>query len=1001
MSQSIEKIYENQFNESNSYLLKKTKRNMVLKNEIMDHQKKKEILKNIKNERKNLEKEKDMIKYKNLVSFLEKSEEGQIETNKFSELLEIDELSNLKLEEKLKNGFNVSYTKNNTKDKKHIKEYLFFYKIPKLIGKIFETNNLELNVCYTDFQIIQSIINNSKYDSEDYYLNNKNELITNIFHTEEFGDIPEILFLLNNKLNFDIDDINEVNLFSNYNNDKNTENPFIINKAYFFYFDIPKNLQKNYLFLKTKKRNLFIEKINQFIYCSFSKIFYISGQKGIGKSATLLYYSGLNIGNVFYFNFRSIYKQTKENIKNVLFYEVFRFLKVTKNSEDIHIKKIFESINSFVPDKSYKFIIDLINSAMNYYSNNLKIKLVIILDQFNNKYFNLCEFKKEILKYANIKIIISSSFDNEFILTGLQNSLNFNDSTEYKLYFCTKLLDSESNSSISEQKEETEDISNFYGSPDFYYLLKEQDNQKFQAKIEEIQKEITDFIKNDISIIMEILIFVNYNYLLSSEDIKNKISKIPIKYISISKKKIIYSNNIFYVESEGKDEKKAINISKINKKFILYYLSNQNFQLTKAIEKYFLLDEFPDEILEIEFKPKNILSKKLYSNYYENIIKTVEDIGLLKKEYDGEKSTTVYKLDFLFPYIKIIFMKIIYDYIKKTSKNFDNLINTATEGQFFELLVIYKILSDKKLLNISIDKSFSFKSIVPNSYSIKMFSYKQKDKLRKKGKNDLLFKDFEMIFNFQEKNKSKLPKKGILFIQDNSNGKYYDFAILIPDEGDNNYILLVFQVSIKKDETKYLSKSEHEINLFFVKKNIETKYDINITEGYFYFILQTDNQNKIIDKNTFKNYKNMCIGFNINDGFSFDGNLLNKEALITKKFFYINEESLLKNFKNDKAVQKIKNLIMVPYENIPNKIYNEIKDLIINKNGNEVSKKQFHYLGNTDMSDSIKSLTDFFIFIKKGNKLTSIYLDGCCMEIDKIIENNMCIISDYQINFIK
>ena len=92
---------------------------------------------------------------------------------------------------------------------------------------------------------------------------------------------------------------------------------------------------------------------------------------------------------------------------------------------------------------------------------------------------------------------------------------------------------------------------------------------------------------------------------------------------------------------------------------------------------------------------------------------------------------------------------------------------------------------------------------------------------------------------------------------------------------------------------------------------------------------------------------------------------------------------------------------MVPYENIPNKIYNEIKDLIINKNGNKISKKQFHYLGNNDMSDSIKSLTDFFIFIKKGNKLTSIYLDGCCVKIDKIIENNMCIISDYQITFIE
>ena len=263
----------------------------------------------------------------------------------------------------------------------------------------------------------------------------------------------------------------------------------------------------------------------------------------------------------------------------------------------------------------------------------------------------------------------------------------------------------------------------------------------------------------------------------------------------------------------------------------------------------------------------------------------------------------------------------------------------------------------------------------------------------------MICQNLEKLFR-KYNNAIKLPKKGILLTQDFSNGKYYDIAILIPDEGNNNFILIVSQVSVNKEEKKYILKKEHEIILYFTKKNIENKFGINITKGYFYFILKTDSQNKIIDVNTTKKYKNMCIGFNINQGFSYNGSLLNNEALITENFLFLNEISLLKNINNNNAINKVQNLIINPYKNVSQEIFDELKNYISNKNGTELLIKQLHYIGNTDMSDSVKFLTDFFIFLKKSNKFSLVYIEGNFIRIDKIIDNNICIISDYQIMFI-
>ena len=75
-----------------------------------------------------------------------------------------------------------------------------------------------------------------------------------------------------------------------------------------------------------------------------------------------------------------------------------------------------------------------------------------------------------------------------------------------------------------------------------------------------------------------------------------------------------------------------------------------------------------------------------------------------------------------------------------------------------------------------------------------------------------------------------------------------------------------------------------------------------------------------------------------------------------------------------------------------------IKDIIENKNKKIIQKEQFHvYSKEIDMSDSVKTLTDFFIFIKKRKSDFLLYINGVFTKINNIISNNYCIFSDYQV----
>ena len=57
----------------------------------------------------------------------------------------------------------------------------------------------------------------------------------------------------------------------------------------------------------------------------------------------------------------------------------------------------------------------------------------------------------------------------------------------------------------------------------------------------------------------------------------------------------------------------------------------------------------------------------------------------------------------------------------------------------------------------------------------------------------------------------------------------------------NEFSLIVFQISIKKSYDKYYSIDEQELIIIHTKKNIENKYDIKIKDSDFYYILRYSN----------------------------------------------------------------------------------------------------------------------------------------------------------------
>lgn len=258
--------------------------------------------------------------------------------------------------------------------------------------------------------------------------------------------------------------------------------------------------------------------------------------------------------------------------------------------------------------------------------------------------------------------------------------------------------------------------------------------------------------------------------------------------------------------------------------------------------------------------------------------------------------------------LKIFFNKNIIYYLKIYFNNLKTILDKGSIGGLFEILVLYNIFKNKKLCDVNIDEFLSINSLVPNQYSIKNHSYLKRLKNKFKNSFDLL----SITKSSNEKIELKENVYGIF--QNNFNSKYFDFAIIIRNGNENNFILKLIQITTHKDKKNLYEKEEIELMSFFVKNNIEFHFNINIIQADFYYIFSAIEGN-IIDKVSYDYAKKKGFGvipFCLKE-MEFPKELIvnndNNKAMITKKFPIHNKISLIKDESNEfffKIENKIK-----------------------------------------------------------------------------------------------
>ena len=610
-----------------------------------------------------------------------------------------------------------------------------------------------------------------------------------------------------------------------------------INYKFPYYINLEENDFNNFQYFETENRKGFLKEIFKFI--DFQPYIAICGPFGSGKTVTLL---KLIINDktrrFFYINLWTISTTNLDELKEIFRYECVKLFKKNifelnnkkeLSSEEKNMKEILNCINSL---KNKKEIFELLLKIISLLKN-IKDYFIIVIDQYSSKYdknnYNIQKIFSYI-KSSNVKLLICSSMNNDDVKNNLSKSFSFNKELNFLAYIYVGpliRLSSEyiKNESLSLQKL----IYGFGNLFIYYYLLKENERKKNDLKEflvqekENIQKEIENFYchenefidrKKMVRDIIDILYFINEKKIFFYEDLENLILKLPLKFLEIKKQEI----SIFELKN--------------------YAFSTQNLDLQKRIEqltyekieKSYIISQVKTSL----FKSEDIIPKtyKRKSNY----INFINSSKTFNKIY-------IYFLDYLFPYVQDILTSIIYNETVKFGQLFFTYLDGQSQGGFLEYFIIEYIKDKKHFFEYEIDDFESIETLVENSYFIQNHSSRKPETKRN-------YEEKKNIINLGiNQTKNKLPKNTILISQKQFTGKYYDCAFLFPltkDENDKKFKLASCQISKKKIASQRYYKEEHELILRNVKDNIENKFDVEISDGYFFYIFSSQE----LDKNS-------------------------------------------------------------------------------------------------------------------------------------------------------
>ena len=503
-----------------------------------------------------------------------------IKEQKIMEINFITTFSELsKIKNKL-NGFNIKFLKNDLIQESN--DLNIILDEDKEIKKE-ENNNLIYNNNITNQQV-GLMVNNVKVENKNLLFNlgaNNTFLFLEKYFCKK---IPE-------------EELTYEKVFNDINENAQEISPNILTQKFFDYFTIEKNLRDNYAYYNTKERKIFVKFLNDFMG-RLDNIIGISGPKGIGKSATLIYWSCLRRHRVLYINLNIFNLFSTDDIINSLLFECCRFLRNFWKSNEPEIKNMINLIRNYKKSIDVKdFIISLIENVIKSLRvlliNNGCYNICLIFDNFlvdkNSKI--LIDKIYKMIEYQNLKIVISTTMNNCIIKDYIsENILKNNKIFFFDFHFFPRLIGEEvinNNFIKGENIEFVEKFKELGLVPENYYLLKNKNFLSVEFDYNKyIEFDIYNFYSQDsiIFCILELLDFIKSKIYLSSSNLLKYIHIFPFKYVYLTKIKINSSilDKLNY---------------KINKHFYIFkYFSNKTLEKNEEkISSVFHIEEEKDQ----------------------------------------------------------------------------------------------------------------------------------------------------------------------------------------------------------------------------------------------------------------------------------------------------------------------------------------------------------------------------------------------------------------------
>ena len=812
-------------------------------------------------------------------------------------------------------------------------EFGIFFNGPKTVN--YTNLNKSQNLIFSTLQIDEFIIKNSIQELElGIDMGEYQGVYYSKFKTS-LGNIKNDVFNFKAIIPFNGNYVSNYELLL-----KDKFSPLDLSKFFYDYFEYNNpDDNEEFVYYETPERANLLRTLNEF-YFSNCNYFKFCGPISGGKSTTLLKFKNQYDG-ILYFNLKTIkkfYLNGNPIYKSIMLYEM-RSIILNKEKQ----KEQEKELNKIIQNNQ---VLEIIFSELIEFLEKLKIRNILVIDQFRNIDFDSSTFDKIQKKINNslIGLILSSSIDekeikNELILTlskFYKMPKDFSPKNQNYYFYIPNLLGNKiiKENYISQNKFSNDFIDlfeQFSFKTQYISLLKKKEGIDENIKI--IHNQITQKMINQnifpasvslefISLLINEYIDITLEY---KEENFNLLTKIPLKFIDVH-----FDDNYFslhygfpYIKTLVEDSKKKIDIKNY-------------FEKNMFAEKFY--SQFKGPYFE-KAVINSIIDRKIYLNKdnqnNEKIYKIIVNNILDMKETNKENN------------VKTIINRINNKVEKKSyeEKEYNTYIDDRIKN-------IEELLNEKNKINFN---NFLEEALKEELEILKKELEKIKNK--KKSENKI---DKQIISLYDEKFKNG----NILIEQIQPTGKAVDAAFLFGNKNEKTLILLQMKfyektTGVSTEEKQKLDKSYIQANCKKVLSNIYLNLGITIETWHYILILffnskdETYNtslvricnnndleyiffdplENKFYNKEK-KQIKVLDLNFltNLND-IEFESNPIKcfQETDIIKSFITKRNRDLTKKIsykeKTKKFIQDFENKYKVSFENFFKKIKNNFKNI--------------------------------------------------------------------------